>query len=128
MRLSGRPLASELKRYAAIRFRIVTMFRRAVASFVLGCTACNGARSRVVQATSHVAACDSSRAARVALDSLGRLDSFPSAVLRFERDGAGTRIVTWPDPRPGARVVDGMAIVRVSPSCRIISLVQTDSA
>jgi hypothetical protein len=49
-------------------------------------------------------------------------------MVRFERDSAGVRIVTWPDRRAGAMVVDGMAIVRVGLNCRIVSLVQTDSA
>lgn len=74
------------------------------------------------------APCDSTRAVRLALDSLARLDSFPSAVLRFQRDSNGLRIVTWPDRAAGATIVDGMAIVQLTPTCRITSLVQTDSA
>ena len=63
-----------------------------------------------------------------ALDSVARVYPFPSAVLRFERDSLGTRIVTWPDRRAGATALDGMAVVRVTESCRILSLVQADSA
>ena len=70
--------------------------------------------------------CDSSTAARIALDSLARFYPFRSVVLRFERGTAGARIVT--SPAPGARVLDGMAIVELGPDCRIRSLVQTDSA
>lgn len=73
-------------------------------------------------------ACDSARAARVALDSLARLDPFRSAVLRFARDTAGARIVTWPVQPPRGRITDGMAIVRVGHDCRIVSLFRTDSA
>ncbi|HET6764202.1 MAG TPA: hypothetical protein VFH27_11040 [Longimicrobiaceae bacterium] len=44
---------------------------------------------------------------------------------RIEADSAGTRIITRP---ADAATLDGMAIVRVNRSCRIISLVRTDSA
>jgi len=95
---------------------------------MINALACDNSRPRADGQTARETPCDSSRAARVALDSLSRLDSFPSAVFRFERDSAGTRIVTGPDRRAGATVVDGMAVVRVTPTCRIASLVQTDSA
>jgi predicted component of type VI protein secretion system len=70
--------------------------------------------------------CDSARATRLALDSLGRLDGLASAVRRYEPDSDGIRIITG--PAEIGRVLDGMAIVRVSPACQIVSLVQTDSA
>lgn len=70
--------------------------------------------------------CDSAQAARVALDSLAQLDPFPSAVYRFESDSLGVRIVTW--PTSGQLVLDGMAVVRIDRACRIVSLIQTDSA
>jgi hypothetical protein len=70
--------------------------------------------------------CDSARAARVAIDSLTKVDPYRSRVLRFNRDSLGVRIVTMPDS--GSAVTDGMAVIRVNDQCRIISLVQTDSA
>jgi hypothetical protein len=70
--------------------------------------------------------CDSARAARLALDTLARLDKFPSAVYRYEPQADGVRIVTW--PAESLHILDGMAIVRVSRTCRILTLVQTDSA
>jgi hypothetical protein len=79
-----------------------------------------------VTAAGDAAGCDSALAARVALDSLGRLDPFRSAVLRFQRDTAGFRIVTSPADS-GSRT-DGMAVVRVGRDCRVVALVQTDSA
>jgi len=71
-------------------------------------------------------ACDSVRAARVALDSLARLDRFKSAIYRYEPDSAGVRIVTW--PAPNQPILDGMAVIRLDRTCRITNLVQTDSA
>jgi hypothetical protein len=106
----------------------MTGLRRAATALAIAASACDTPSPRSGQPLARETPCDSSRAARVALDSLARLDPFPSAVLRFARDSAGTRIVTWPDRRAGATVVDGMAIVRVTPSCRIASIVQTDSA
>jgi hypothetical protein len=70
--------------------------------------------------------CDSASAAKVAIDSLTKIDPFRSRVLRFERDSLGVRIVTMPDS--GSRVLDGMAVIHVNRGCRITSLVQTDSA
>ena len=73
-----------------------------------------------------VPACDSASAAKVAIDSLAKIDPFPSAVLRFAPGSVGVRIVTMPDAQ--AHVVDGMAVIHVNRRCRITSLVQTDSA
>jgi len=70
--------------------------------------------------------CDSNQVVRITLDSLARLDGFRSEVFRYEPDSMGFRIVTV--PAPSARVLDGMAIVRVSRACRIENLTQTDSA
>ena len=69
---------------------------------------------------------DSTLAAFVALDTLNRSDPFTSVILRYSRDSTGFRIVTM--PAPGSRVIDGMAIIRLTPACRIISVVKTDSA
>jgi hypothetical protein len=82
-----------------------------------------GSRSTIARATG--TACDSARAAHIALDSLARLDPFSSAVSRFDSDSTGVRIVTGP---ARADVLDGAAVVRVDRGCRIVSLVQTDSA
>jgi hypothetical protein len=73
-----------------------------------------------------VGAADSTRAVGVALDTLGRLDRFRSVVYGVRRDSGSFRIVTMPAPEES--VLDGMAIVRVGPDCRVVSLVQTDSA
>jgi hypothetical protein len=66
------------------------------------------------------------------LDSLARLDPFPSAVYRLTQDMLGMRFVTWPDhawaEAAQIQILDGMAIVHVNATCRIVSLVQTDSA
>jgi hypothetical protein len=70
--------------------------------------------------------CDRAQATRLVLDSLARLDALPSAVRRYEPDSDGVRIITG--PADVGQVLDGMAIVRVSPACQIVSLVQTDSA
>ena len=76
----------------------------------------------------HGQVCDSARATRVALDSLARLNPFRSAILRFDRDTAGDRVVTSPVQPLEGRIVDGMAVVRVGRDCRITNVVQTDSA
>ena len=68
---------------------------------------------------------DSARAANIVLDTLRRLDTFPSRVFRFSRDSSGFRIVT--EPADG-RTADGMAIVRLDGRCKVTSIVQTDSA
>jgi len=102
--------------------------RLAIVAFLLAASACENPPPRADRPVAREVPCDSSQAARLALDSLARLDSFPSAVVRFERDSTGVRIVTGPDRQAGATVVDGMAVVRVTPTCRIASLVQTDSA
>ena len=107
--------------------RILTLLEGAVFALAVGLSACGSSPRGVAQPTSRPT-CDSTRAAQLALDSLARLDPFHSAVLRFERDSAGVRIVTWPERQTGTIVRDGMAIVRVGPTCRIVSLVQTDSA
>ena len=73
-----------------------------------------------------VPTCDSTNAARVAIDSLSRIDPFRSRVFRFESDSQGMRIVTIPDTM--SRMPDGMAVIHVDGRCRITSLVQTDSA
>ena len=77
-------------------------------------------------AATPVQRCDSARAANVAIDSLSRLDPFKSEVYRYEPESAGVRIVTW--PARDQEVIDGMAIIRLDQACRILSLVQTDSA
>jgi len=69
---------------------------------------------------------DSALAAFVALDTLNRSDPFNSVILRYSRDSTGFRIVTM--PAPGRHILDGMAIIRLTPECRIISVVKTDSA
>ena len=69
---------------------------------------------------------DSALAAFAALDTTNRSDPFSSVILRYSRDSTGFRIVTM--PAPGSHVVDGMAIIRLSPACRVISVVKTDSA
>lgn len=69
---------------------------------------------------------DSTRAVRIALDTLGKVERFQSVVLRYSRDSTGVRVVTM--PAPSAKVLDGMGIVRVGPSCKVLSVVQTDSA
>src|SRR5216684_2522890 len=69
---------------------------------------------------------DSARAARVALDTLARIQPFPSQVYRFSRDSSGFRIVTL--PAPDHLMTDGMAIIRLNAQCQVTSLVQTDSA
>jgi hypothetical protein len=69
--------------------------------------------------------CDSARAAAVALDSVRRLDPFPSKIARMAVDSLGFRAVTEP---ANSNVLDGYAIVRIDFGCRIISLAQTDSA
>ena len=71
------------------------------------------------------ASCDSTSAVRIALDSLRKLDTLPSTVLRFQSDTNGFRVVTMVRH---AYIRDGMSIVRISATCRILSLVQTDSA
>jgi len=122
--------AAELERYAAIPFvtrQTLTIVEPVVLALAVGFAACSNSPRAAGQPIDRPT-CDSTRAAQLALDSLARLDPFRSAVLRFQRDSAGVRIVTWPEPRTGTIVRDGMAIVRVSPACRIVSLVQTDSA
>jgi hypothetical protein len=104
------------------------MLKGAACALAIGLWACGGVSQGADQSTGRATPCDSARAARVALDSLARLDRSPSAVLRFERDSAGVRIVTLPDRQANATVRDGMAIIRVGPNCRIVTLVQTDSA
>lgn len=104
--------------------RVVTAL--GCAALAMSVASCDGTSPGAARPMARETPCDSARAARVALDSLARLDSFPSAVFRFERDSAGIRIVTWPGRQAGVR--DGMAVVRVTPRCRIASLVQTDSA
>jgi hypothetical protein len=73
-----------------------------------------------------VPACDSANAARVAIDSLSRVERFRSRVFRFQADSQGMRIVTIPDTT--STVTDGMAVIHVNRRCRITSLVQADSA
>jgi len=68
---------------------------------------------------------DSARVVQRVLDSLARGAPFRSKVYRYQLDSLGIRIVTMP---ADARFVDGMAIVRIDPRCRIVSIVQTDSA
>ena len=83
-------------------------------------------RARAPSTRGPAPSCDSTSAARVAIDSLGQLDRFRSKVLRFERDADSVRIVTMPGGQ--IPVLDGMAVVRINARCRITSLVQTDSA
>ena len=95
----------------------------------IGIAACGSASDQPVRRT--VAACtggsdDSSAAVSVAIDTLSKLDSFRSEVLRYAHDSTGFRIVTI--PAAGQHLVDGMAIVVLDSQCRIVSLVQTDSA
>jgi len=97
---------------------------------VLALIACSGIRGSRV-ADSGGGACtggpeDSSKAAHVVLDTLQKLDGFPSAIYRFAKDSSGFRLVT--SPAPGQVIIDGMAIVRLDPRCQIVSIVQTDSA
>ena len=68
---------------------------------------------------------DSAQAVRIALDTLHRLQAFASQPVRFSLDSSEFRIVTAP---VSSLVLDGMAIVRLSRSCRVLSVVQTDSA
>ena len=82
--------------------------------------------SAATQGPDTVQPCDSVRATRLVFDSLARLDGFPSTVRRYEPDSDGVRIITG--PAEVGQMLDGMAIVRVSPACQIVSLVQTDSA
>ena len=69
---------------------------------------------------------DSARAVAIALDTLHRLDRFQSVVNGVRRDSGSFRIVTM--PAPDEHLLDGMAVVRVGPDCRVVSLIQTDSA
>ena len=73
-------------------------------------------------------ACDSTRAVNIAIDSLITVDHFKSKVYRFEHDSAGTQVVTIPNMPNTSSIVDGMAVIRIDGSCRITSLVRTDSA
>ena len=98
---------------------------------LLALAGCDQSRSsRRTELPDHAArgalVCDSNQVVRITLDSLARLDGFRSEVFRYEPDSMGFRIVTV--PAPSARVLDGMAIVRVSRACRIENLTQTDSA
>ena len=68
--------------------------------------------------------CDSTRAARLVLDSVERAYGFQATVLRFERRGARVRIVTQP---ANGRVLDGMAVAEVTATCRIARLTPVDS-
>jgi hypothetical protein len=70
--------------------------------------------------------CDSARATRVVIDSLDRAFPFRSAIFRYGADSAGIRVVTI--PAPGAKVLDGMAIVRLDGACRITRVEPRDSA
>lgn len=88
--------------------------------------ACSASDKPASRRNSGGAGCDSAKAAQVALDSLRRLHSFASVLDRFERDSDAVRIVTY--PAPGQPILDGAAIIRINPACRITSFVQTDSA
>jgi hypothetical protein len=83
-------------------------------------------RARTPSVTSAAPSCDSTTAARIAIDSLAQIDPFRSKVLRFARNSGSVRIVTMPDGQ--VPVLDGMAVVWINARCRIISLMQTDSA
>ena len=105
------------------------MIRRLVAlvaslSALVGGLGC-GARDRAGAASVGIA-CDSTRAVRIALDSMGQVYRFKSSVHRYGRDATGLRVVTL--PTPGQSVRDGMAIVLVDHACRISRLTLTDSA
>jgi hypothetical protein len=69
----------------------------ALLAFALSATC--GAQQQSRKRTTAVA-CDSARAARIVLDSLARLDPFPSAVYGLTRDTLGMRFVTKPDQTP----------------------------
>ena len=71
---------------------------------------------------------DSARAARIALDTLLKRQSIHSVVLRYSHDSTGVRIVTVPVQVPGKIVLDGMGIVRLGAGCRVLSLIEADSA
>ena len=102
----------------------------------LGPSATCGAQ--LPQKSALTAPCDSARAAHIVLDSLDRLNFSPSAVYRLTRDTLGMRFVTMPDharleaaqvyDSMAIVILDGMAIVHVNAACRIVRLVQTDSA
>ena len=102
-----------------------------LSAFFVG--ACQGREDRREQraaqpsAATSVPRCDSARAASVAIDSLSRLNQGKSEVYRYEPDSAGVRIVTW--PVWNHHLTDGMAaIIRIDRACRIVSLIQVDSA
>jgi hypothetical protein len=88
------------------------------------CSSAGSARGQAALLCSGLST-DSARAAQVSLDTVNRVSNFPSVVLRYSRDSAGFRIVTMPDS--GRHVLDGMAVVQLTPQCAVVSLILTQS-
>ena len=101
------------------------LFLSAIQLALAACSAAGSARVQAGLLCSGLST-DSARAAWVSLDTVNRVSNFPSVVLRYARDSAGFRIVTMPDS--GRHVLDGMAVVQLTPQCTVLSLIRTDSA
>jgi hypothetical protein len=57
---------------------------------------------------------------------VNRLYGFQSEIFRYSHDSIGFRLVTI--PAAGELMMDGMAVVELSPTCQIRNVVQRDSA